>query len=95
MFNRCILIFPQFENESVIREIRDKYDPLAKHVEPHITLIFPFESDLKTEELKGHLITVLKDIKPFEIQLKGINPVNNYLFLEVEKGKEKIIELHK
>lgn len=41
------MIFPKFENIKIIDEIRDKYDPLANHVRPHITLVFPFESNIR------------------------------------------------
>lgn len=54
MIERCIMIFPEFENMSVINGIRDKYDPLAKYVRPHITLVFPFQSDISSIELKKH-----------------------------------------
>ncbi|MPQ44814.1 hypothetical protein [Clostridium tarantellae] len=33
------------KNINVITNIRKKYDPLADLVLPHITLVFPFESD--------------------------------------------------
>lgn len=32
------MIFPQFDNIDVINGIRNKYDPLAKLVKPHITV---------------------------------------------------------
>ncbi len=48
MIKRCIMIFPQFENIEVIDKIRNKYDPLANHLRPHITLVFPFDSNIKT-----------------------------------------------
>src|SRR5690349_21600829 len=92
------MIFPEFSNMSVIDEIREKYDPLANHVRPHITLVFPFESNINSNELKCHLEKVLSDIKPFQITMKGITPVQsfgNYLFLEIIDGEDKIIDLHK
>lgn len=36
---RTIMIFPDFYNMEVIDNIREKYDPLAKLVRPHITII--------------------------------------------------------
>lgn len=42
---RTIMIFPEFENIDVINDIRKKYDPLANLVLPHITLVFPFDSE--------------------------------------------------
>ena len=38
MIKRCIMIFPHFENQQIIDNIRKKYDPLAKCVRPHISL---------------------------------------------------------
>lgn len=43
---RTIMIFPQFKNIEIINEIRNRYDPLAKLVRPHITLVFPFENEM-------------------------------------------------
>jgi hypothetical protein len=40
------MIFPQFKNIEIINEIRNRYDPLAKLVRPHITLVFPFENEM-------------------------------------------------
>jgi 2'-5' RNA ligase len=40
------MIFQQFKNIEIINEIRNRYDPLAKLVRPHITLVFPFENEM-------------------------------------------------
>ena len=98
MVKRCIMIFPQFSNMRVIDEIRKKYDPLAGHVRPHITLVFPFLSDISSDKLREHIVNALSRIKPFKIVLKGITPVQafgNYLFLNIETGKEDIVNIHK
>ena len=52
MNTRTIMIFPEFDNIDVINDIRKKYDPLVDLVLPHITLVFPFDSELTNEELK-------------------------------------------
>ena len=41
------MIFPEFDNMDVIDKIREKYDPLAKLVRPHITIVFPFKLELE------------------------------------------------
>lgn len=92
------MIFPQFENMEIIDEVRTKYDPLANHVRPHITLVFPFDSDIETRQLKEHVSSVLLGYKPFEVVLNGITPTRSfgrYLFLNIQHGSDKIIELHK
>lgn len=98
MLKRCIMVFPKFENGEIIDNIREKYDPLANHVRPHITLVFPFDSDIATGDLKEHISSIVSGITPFELILNGIIPVNSfgkYLFLNIAKGKNAIIELHK
>jgi 2''-5'' RNA ligase len=96
---RTIMIFPEFENINIIDEIREKYDPLAKHVKPHVTLIFTFESTLSTIDIETHLSEVLKNIKPFKLTLHEIikidNPLGMYLFLNIKNGIDKIKILNK
>jgi 2'-5' RNA ligase len=93
---RSIVLLPSFSNISVIEGIREKYDPLAKCVPPHITLVFPFESDLTEEALKAHLADALKGVQKFPVLLRGITGDfrDGYLFLNVKRGNDQIIELH-
>lgn len=98
MIERCIMIFPEFDNIKIIDEVREKYDPLASHVRPHITLVFPFYSDIGSDKLKEHIEYVLLNTGSFKIILKGITPVQsfgNYLFLNIEIGREEIYTIHK
>ncbi|WP_291637999.1 2'-5' RNA ligase family protein [Clostridium sp.] len=93
---RAVILFPRFNNIDIVNNIRGKYDPLANYIAPHITIIFPFESDLKTHELKEHFNKSLIGMKNFRIMLKGITGDyrDGYLFLNVKKGNDNIIELH-
>lgn len=98
MQKRCIMIFPEFENGKIIDEVREKYDPLSNHVKPHITLVFPFDSDIETNQLKEHLSSIISRYEPFEVILNQIAPARSfgkYLFLNIQQGSDKIIELHK
>lgn len=94
---RCILIFPKFENIDIINEIREKYDPFASNVLPHITLVFPFDSNISRTELKDHLVVSLENIKCFSLTMQGIRKLDDsgfYLILQVTQGTEIIKELH-
>lgn len=94
---RTIMIFPQFENVNIIDDIREKYDPLANHVRPHITLVFTFESNLTSIKLKEHLEKVLTGIGPFRLTMGDIikidNPFGMYLFWSLKDGIEDIKKL--
>ncbi len=98
MSKRAIMIFPEFENMDIIDRIRDKYDPLARLVRPHITLVFPFENEMSNEAIEEILIKRLYDVKPFEIVLNGISlqvdKYGNSLLLDVQKGAEDICYIH-
>ena len=98
MITRTIMIFPEFDNIEVINNIRAKYDPLADLVLPHITLVFPFESDLTNEELKLHLDESLKGTPPFRVTLEGYrkqeDQFGNYLFLNIIQGMDGIKDIH-
>lgn len=95
---RTIMIFPEFENIDIINDIRKKYDPLANLVLPHITLVFPFDSELTNEELNLHIKECLSTIQQFKIELKGFskqeNEYGNYLFLNVIEGMDIIKNIH-
>lgn len=96
LMKRSIILFPELEQLNLIQGIRDKYDPLATLIAPHITLVFPFESDISNYELERHLKESLEGIKKFRVELKGITGdlEDGYIFLNVKKGNDQIIELH-
>ena len=92
---RDILIFPKFKNLSKIQEIRNKYDPLANLVAPHITIAFPFSDNMSNEELIRKLSKLLEDFKPFTVVFRGISlSKDNYIFLNCIYGNRKITQLH-
>lgn len=95
---RCIMIFPQFKNINIIESIRKKYDPLANNVRPHITIVFPFESNIGEEELQEYLAASLNGMKSFHLILEEVIKIHDdsgyYLFLCVKEGTEKIKKLH-
>ncbi|HML68430.1 MAG TPA: 2'-5' RNA ligase family protein [Clostridia bacterium] len=93
---RAIVLYPIFNDLEKIQSIRERFDPLAKYIAPHITLVFPFESDLSTADLDAHMRCALDDVKKFDVQLQGITGDyrDGYLFLNVKKGNDEIINLH-
>lgn len=78
--------------------IREKYDPLACLVRPHITIVFPFENQMSNNDIADILADRLKTIHPFELVLNGIskqeNRFGNYMFLDVKEGSTEICTIH-
>ena len=98
---RDVIILPKFCNEHILEKIRKKYDELYGVIPPHITLAFPFDSDISNDILKKKLNEIASDFKPFTIKLKGIsirfdNRVKvYYIFLNFIQGEDTIIDIHK
>ena len=91
---RCIMIFPHFEEMHRIETIREKCDPLFEMVKPHITMAFPFSSDLTKEEIYTHIFSAISTFKPIPLVMQGISthrqPDGQYIFLDVAKGAKSI-----
>lgn len=85
---RVIFIEPVIENGKVIESLFRKYNPDSSFVNPHICLVFPFESDLTTEEIDNVFQKVLPKYNDFNTRLNGLSisyeEKNNFLFLNVE-----------
>ena len=97
---RDILIIPKFNNIHKIQMIREKYDELFDIIEPHITLAFPFRSNISNEKLRQQLTDIIRNINPFRIKCKGLTlrkdkKINTYyIFLNIVEGKEIINEIN-
>jgi 2'-5' RNA ligase len=93
---RSIILFPTFPGLERIQSIRKKYDPLAYCIPPHITVVFPFDSNLTTHQIQQHLTENLFGIKRFGFMLSGFSKDfrNGYIFLNVKKGNAEIIQIH-
>lgn len=92
---RTILVFLNNMSIDKIENIRQKHDPLFELIPPHITIVFPFKSDISNDELKSHILNLSRGVGKIEIEFANcITHVRNYLFLEVERGKEQITKLH-
>lgn len=95
MNRRSIVIFPRFDNMSVIDRLRARHDPLADRIRPHVTLVFPFESSIPAQDLRTEVVRRAAGIPPFRMTLAGITgEAGGYLFLNVGEGMERVCALH-
>ena len=83
---RVIFIEPNINNK-IINKIFNKYNSDSKFVNPHICLVFPFESNLTTNEIDTILKNTLSGVECFDIFIKGISISyennNNFIFLNI------------
>ena len=84
---RVIFVEPIIENDEEIKKLFNKYNPDSSFVNPHICLVFPFESDLSTETIDSIFQKELQEVNEFNLQLSGLSisyeGKNNFLFLDV------------
>ncbi|WLD91551.1 2'-5' RNA ligase family protein [Alkalihalobacillus sp. AL-G] len=95
MKKRSISIFIERVQLEEVEAFRKKFDYLYSVIPPHITLVFPFESKLTTEECIEHLSQTLKKVQPFSITLNDFHIADDHcLFYLVDEGKEQICAIH-
>jgi len=93
-----LLYYPRFDRKTGedIEAFRRKYDPFADSWKPHIPFIFPVPcNEVEEEGFIGHVETVLKNWKPFDIRIGGFRKSrDHWLLLLLEEGNEKAVALH-
>ena len=91
--SRYIALFPEVPPE--VQELRSACDPLAEIVSPHLTLVFPFVSDVADDRILAHLESCLPIRSASTgIRLHGITAHGEHLFLNVKSGNDTLISLH-
>jgi 2'-5' RNA ligase len=93
----AVVIFPTFPpaQRQAIDRIRAAYDPLAPKIDPHITLVFPFEATITQADLLTHMRQAVELVDSFEIELRSVTGQENaWLFLNVKRGNDQITALH-
>jgi 2'-5' RNA ligase len=92
---RAIHLFLDFGPNDAIATFRRAHDPLASNIPPHITLVFPFESDIGNDLLASHARQVTDSIAPFTVTLgRAEQHPPDYIWLPVVEGSEIIHSLH-
>lgn len=72
-----------------------KYDPVFRLVGPHITLVFPFKSEIDNTEVIKHIDRVSKQYPLKDLELYGISRYGDeYMFLNIKTGFKKLTSLH-
>ncbi len=55
-----ILVFLNNMSIDKIENIRQKHDPLFGLIPPHITIVFPFKSNISSDALNFHIFEFIK-----------------------------------
>lgn len=82
---------------TAINPLRQKYDPLANALPPHISILSPFEFSDLPQILYNHLRDVGETFAPIKVSITGWDSyrhIDYQLRLPVLAGKEELIDLH-
>ena len=93
---QCILLFPDLTNRGQIDRYRERFDPLAQKIAPHVTLVFPFESaDLESDALAHDVAERIHGIDAFDLEVPPPAVFDEgYVYLGVTSGASHIRRLH-
>ena len=96
MPSRVIYLTVDIPQADVIQAIRERFDPLAGSVPPHITLVFPFDSEISSEAL---IALIDQAVAEFEFEYVEISfaraiIVKQFCFLPIDAGRDQLTELH-
>lgn len=94
---RVIVAFPSVNSVAEwasILTVRDRYDPLAPKIAPHLTLVSPFQDPLSDAALHAHVRATVSGIASFPVTLAEITGhEDEYLFLNVKCGNDQLVRL--
>ena len=78
-----------------INQLRQRYDPTYRIIDPHITVMFPVPDSVGEKNLISHLGAVVKAEKAFSIHMSGfVKSWDHWLFLTLKEGKSRVVQLY-
>lgn len=93
---RVLVVFPRMaacDAWSRALSFRDRFDPLARRVPPHLTLVHAFVDALSDGALEDHVQAVAGTINRFSLQLERVFlHEHEYLFLNVTRGGDDLVD---
>jgi len=78
-----------------IHGIRQRHDPIAALVPPHVTLVYPFDAEFDAAALKTHMAEALAEFRELPITLDGVSGAEGcYLWYDIKQGNDALIAMH-
>lgn len=91
---RALVVFPQADQLDVVERMRRRYDPQARLIAAHVTIMFPFEDEMPDAELRTHVLEATAGLGPFKVRFSGVTPADDYIFLNPTNGIDRLLALH-
>ena len=91
---RALVLFPQASQLDVVERMRRRYDPQARFIAAHVTIVFPFDDPMPDAELRAHVLEATTGLVPFTLHFSGVTMVDDYVFLNPTVGADRLVALH-
>lgn len=93
---RYAVVHEPTADTSPLQAIRERYDPTAALIGPHVTLVFPFSAESVDERyLIDHVSSCTQRFNPFDAHFSDTElSWDQWLFLVPNAGREQLIRLH-
>jgi len=87
----AVVIYLPRDLDATIAKLREKYDPDYNLISSHITLVFPFESQMPIDELTALLKSEIDQVAPITLHLGSIGdfyPRAPVIYWSVDSNEE-------
>jgi 2'-5' RNA ligase len=92
---RAIVWFPPFPVDAPIEPFRRRHDPLADSLPAHVTLVFPFPTNLTVTQIGSHIRRIVGNWPALPVTFRDIESiVDEFAVLMLRERSEAIIALH-
>ncbi len=78
----------------VIDAFRSIHDPLSPYCPPHITVVFPFQSEVGTDKIAELMTSICTNRLSFTLKLGPPQQINDHLILLVNSQQKWLFEIH-
>jgi 2'-5' RNA ligase len=87
--------FPAFDGIERVESFRAAHDPMAAKVPAHLTLVFPFGTNLTRLQLETHVGRVASKWPPIPVTFRAVRlHANEFVFLMASRGAASLTALH-
>jgi 2'-5' RNA ligase len=87
--------FPAFRGIERIEAFRARHDPMAGYIPAHLSLVFPFATQLSALQVESHVRRVVSKWPPIPVTFRAVRMhANEFVFLMASRGAASIVALH-
>lgn len=92
---RAIVWFPPLPPDNKIETFRGHHDPLATRIPAHVTLVFPFPTNLTSTQWASHIKRIVGNWPRLPVSFRDIESIQDeFTVLMLRDKSEAVIALH-